>query len=106
MMEVGVNETSVHPGFRSALLSVTIGASWDGDGSTDEVFSNFMIAKNAQLRQLGNGSYPNESTGKSSTWKTDFWGDNYAKLEKIKRELDPNNVFMCNQCVGWDQWKN
>lgn len=103
-MNVSTTATSVHPGFRTALMSLGIGASWGGDGSTDDGFAEYMIDMNKKIRNFGDGSYPNESTGKSATWKSDFWGSNYDRLAQIKKTWDPDNVFMCNQCVGWDRW--
>jgi FAD/FMN-containing dehydrogenase len=50
---------------------------------------------NKKIRNFGDGSYPNESTGKSATWKSDFWGSNYDRLAQIKKTWDPDNVFIC-----------
>ena len=34
-----------------------------------------------------------------------FWGANYARLLKIKREYDPTDVLWCTPCVGNEGWK-
>jgi hypothetical protein len=33
-------------------------------------------------------------------WQTVFWGSNYNRLFKIKKEVDPTGVFYCRACVG------
>jgi hypothetical protein len=33
-------------------------------------------------------------------WQTAFWGANYDKLLKIKKQVDPTGVFYCRSCVG------
>jgi len=38
-------------------------------------------------------------------WQKTFWGDNYARLLKIKREMDPSDVFWCTPCVGSERWQ-
>jgi hypothetical protein len=38
-------------------------------------------------------------------WKNTFWGTNYARLLKIKREVDPDDVFWCAPCVGNERWR-
>lgn len=35
---------------------------------------------------------------------TTFWGDNYERLLRIKRSVDPHDVFWCSPCVGNDRW--
>lgn len=37
-------------------------------------------------------------------WKRAYWGDNYPKLESLKRKYDPKNVLWCTPCVGGDQF--
>lgn len=34
-----------------------------------------------------------------------FWGSNYPRLLDIKRQLDPDDVFWCQACVGHESWK-
>lgn len=31
------------------------------------------------------------------------WGENLARLEAIKKEIDPSGIFNCNKCVGNNQ---
>jgi hypothetical protein len=38
-------------------------------------------------------------------WQQTFWGSNYARLLRIKREVDPTDVFWCSPCVGNERWK-
>lgn len=47
-------------------------------------------------------AYVNEASPGEPDWKNVFWGEHYAKLETIKKKVDPNNVFWCSPCVGAD----
>lgn len=38
-------------------------------------------------------------------WQQAFWGENYERLLKIKREVDPRDVLWCHPCVGNDRWE-
>ncbi len=38
-------------------------------------------------------------------WQHTFWGANYERLLKIKREVDPDDVFWCTPCVGSERWQ-
>jgi hypothetical protein len=38
-------------------------------------------------------------------WQTSFWGSNYPILLQIKKEVDPDDVFWCNPCVGNEGWE-
>ena len=37
-------------------------------------------------------------------WHQSFWGSNYPRLDKIKKEVDPHDVFWCTPCVGNENW--
>jgi FAD/FMN-containing dehydrogenase len=50
----------------------------------------------------GGGSYTNEGDFFERAWKSEFWGSNYARLERIKREYDPDNFFRVHHGVGSD----
>lgn len=60
------------------------------------------------LRDLApdTGAYMNEGSGRyEPNWQKSFWGDNYARLLKIKKTVDPDDVLWCNPCVGNEGWQ-
>lgn len=57
------------------------------------------------LRDLtpGSGAYQNEADTYEPNHEQSFWGlENYQRLLKLKKKLDPDNLFTCHQCVGWE----
>ncbi|MFT3698915.1 MAG: FAD-binding protein [Kofleriaceae bacterium] len=46
------------------------------------------------------GSYVNEGDYFEKDWQRRFWGTNYDRLLKIKKQYDPKNLFTCHHCVG------
>lgn len=50
------------------------------------------------------GTYANEANYFQKNWQRDFWGQNYRKLLKIKKEYDPKGLFFCHHCVGSEFW--
>jgi hypothetical protein len=49
------------------------------------------------------GAYLNEADPYEPNHTRSFWGDeNYERLLKIKRQLDPDNLLSCFRCVGYD----
>ena len=48
------------------------------------------------------GTYINEANPYEPDWKNAFWGPNYEKLLEIKQRIDPENLMVCNRCVGAD----
>lgn len=65
-----------------------------------------MVAVSRALEKIvgkNGGTYINEANPYEPNWKEVFWGKaNYARLEKIKRRIDPRNLMVCNRCVGTD----
>lgn len=49
---------------------------------------------------FGSAAYYNEDYGFEANWQESYWGDNYARLLKIKNVLDPHRVFNGNTYVG------
>ncbi|XP_033727135.1 FAD-linked oxidoreductase easE-like [Pecten maximus] len=102
VQEVGTADTAVHPGFRECYMSLTTGIGWSGAGDHDHEFVVEGQKVREKMRPFGYGSYRNEGSADSPSWKDDFWGSNYNRLLAIKRVYDPDNVFSCVDCVGRD----
>ncbi|KAK0644578.1 FAD binding domain-containing protein [Cercophora newfieldiana] len=101
--------TAVNPGWRRAYVHATTSVTFP---SLDRAARDAAVKKsNAYadgLRELapGMGAYVNEASKyEPGNWQKTFWGDNYDRLLKLKRELDPNDVFWCQPCVGNERWQ-
>jgi len=51
------------------------------------------------------GSYLGESDREEVGFQQSFYGRNYERLLKIKRELDPWDVLWAKTAVGSDRWE-
>src|SRR5947207_696831 len=54
----------------------------------------------AKLAGPNAGCYLNEDHPLEPDLPDLFWGSNYPRLLKIKKDVDPNDVFWCSACVG------
>lgn len=52
----------------------------------------------------GGGAYFNEADANEPNWQVSFFGSNYAKLARIKRERDPWHVFWAPSTPGSEAW--
>ena len=50
------------------------------------------------------GSYVSESNYFEKDWQHAYWGNNYPRLEAIKRQYDPDGLFFVHNGVGSEQW--
>lgn len=49
------------------------------------------------------GAYQNEGDTYEPNYGHSFWGkENYNRLLRIKKTLDPENLLSCFRCLGWD----
>ena len=49
-------------------------------------------------------SYVNETDYFQADWQTAFWGDNYARLKRVKNHYDPDGLFFVHHGVGSETW--
>ncbi|KAL3471064.1 hypothetical protein BJX99DRAFT_267057 [Aspergillus californicus] len=103
---------SVHPAWRTAYAHcMTYGAPVNstGDPATELAAGTEWYEANIEpvWRNWapGGGSYANEGNVFSSTWKEDFYGENYGRLLEVKREYDPAESLFVLGGVGSDMWE-
>ncbi|KAI9373503.1 hypothetical protein BJX61DRAFT_552181 [Aspergillus egyptiacus] len=77
-----------------AAEALAIGTEWYED-NIEPVWRNWAP---------GGGSYANEGNVFSSTWKEDFYGENYDLLLEVKRKYDPSESLFVSGGVGSDMW--
>ena len=70
----------------------------------EDLLTNTYVAA---LRKLApdTGAYVNEADPHEPDFQHAFWGDNYKRLLKIKRNVDPDDVLWCHPCVGNEKWE-
>ena len=104
-----VSDNAVLPAWRSALLTVLVPSVWDFtiprslEEERESQLTNSIIPKLTALTP-GSGTYMNEADFQLATWKQDFFGKNYARLNSIKTKYDPGNLFYATTAVGSDGW--
>ncbi|XP_012945238.1 uncharacterized FAD-linked oxidoreductase ARB_02478 [Aplysia californica] len=97
--------TPVNPYFRSGLMSLSCGVSWDSSKVLNgSAYIDMSRRLGLSLRKVATGVYFNECDEDLTDWKTMFWGSmtNYCKLKAIKQRVDPDHFLWCHNCVGSD----
>ncbi|KAL4787306.1 hypothetical protein BJX76DRAFT_345599 [Aspergillus varians] len=105
----GPGASAVTPAWRTGLwhaihLRPFSGSTIDNPGAVRDIFQAAHDTMNP-LRQLtpNGGSYQNEGDAFETDPIGTFWGkENYERLLRIKKEVDPTNLLSVHQGVGWD----
>ncbi len=60
----------------------------------------------AELKKAapGAGAYVAESSFFETDWQRAYWGDNYPRLQAIKKQVDPDGLFFAHHGVGSEEW--
>ncbi|UNI22232.1 hypothetical protein JDV02_008139 [Purpureocillium takamizusanense] len=98
---------SVNPAWRNAYVHALSSSSFPPFNKTAERETvKRLDAAMQPLRALTpkSGAYLNEALPFEKDWQHTFWGSNYERLLKIKRTVDPTDVFWCAPCVGNERW--
>ncbi|KAM0254637.1 hypothetical protein ACHAQJ_006606 [Trichoderma viride] len=99
---------AVNPAWRTAYVHAINSDSFGPFNKTAENNAIATLDKEFQpLRDLTpkSGAYINEAFPFEKNWQRTFWGSNYARLLRIKRQVDPTDVFWCAPCVGNERWQ-
>lgn len=102
-------DSAINPAWRRAIMHLTFHRGWYDD---TPVAAQEAITKNITNVEMGMvkalepdmGAYLNEADPNDEDWQKIFWGDNYERLGAVKKEWDPQDVFMCYPCVGAERW--
>ncbi|UJR23879.1 hypothetical protein I4U23_026851 [Adineta vaga] len=103
---------SVNPLWRTTLLHMLSAQSWpDETSKEDQERLAKLVTKNVEVLQTisggaQSGAYLNEADPNESDWQQKFFGtrEHYNRLKAIKDRVDPNGIFVCNKCIGSDDW--
>ncbi|KIX03880.1 uncharacterized protein Z518_07433 [Rhinocladiella mackenziei CBS 650.93] len=101
------NNTSVHPIWREGRAIMSFGTDWEDTAPEAEKHQKRLLLVDMSKRWSkiagpNEGTYVNEANPFEPNWQKVFWGSNYERLMKIKKQKDPTNLFVCNRCVGTD----
>ncbi|KAI1346667.1 hypothetical protein F5Y01DRAFT_16902 [Xylaria sp. FL0043] len=100
--------TSVTPTWRKAVVHAVNGHEFAPLNATARAEALTIVSNLTEpYRKLAPdmGAYVNENNPGEPDWQHTFWGENYERLLKIKRAVDPEDVLWCHPCVGNDRWK-
>lgn len=109
-------DTSINPAVFDNIAFITIGAWQQGrfvgieghepNRQQAKLQYDGNLAASAAIRKAtpGGGSYSNEGSYFEENWQSEFWGDNYPRLLRIKKKYDPTNLFTVHKGVGWGEY--
>ncbi|KAK4156094.1 hypothetical protein C8A00DRAFT_12939 [Chaetomidium leptoderma] len=103
----GTAASGANSHWRDAIWFGIMGTGWAPDISTTEleavqrkITDNWM----GRLRPFGPGAYLNEGDVMEPDFAGAFYGTNYDRLLKIKRRVDPHDLFWAPTAVGSERW--
>lgn len=103
--------TSLNPAWRKALLHMVYSQSLPNEPSNRDFESaRLQIHKSVNHLEAIAGdeqsSYMNEADANEVDWQEKYFGprEHYHRLKIIKRNFDPNDLFICKNCVGSEDW--
>jgi FAD/FMN-containing dehydrogenase len=109
-------DTAIHPAvvtsFALAIVAAGQGPAYPGiPGREPEVARGRAAAAAIErcMRELRDvagrsASYVNETDFFKPGWQQAFWGENYARLRRIKHKYDPEGLFFAHHGVGSEEW--
>ncbi|KAI0319090.1 FAD-binding domain-containing protein [Amylostereum chailletii] len=97
--------TALTGAWRDSVYHVIVNKVWEFNATTADIQGAYTDLTDAVagLRAITpDASYQNEGDIHEPNHEVAFWGDNYARLLNVKNKYDPEGIFECWQCVGWD----
>ncbi|KAI0887740.1 FAD-binding domain-containing protein [Annulohypoxylon maeteangense] len=99
--------TSVHPAWYDSLWDISTSLTIPWGASYEQRLQNMTAITKAtllaeELTGTEGGTYTNEANPFTPNWRESWWGDNYERLLEIKKRYDPEGVFKCWKCIGFE----
>ncbi|KAH7069060.1 hypothetical protein BKA63DRAFT_536314 [Paraphoma chrysanthemicola] len=99
---------SVNPAFRNeqsmiVAINLVLDQTASGWKAAVEQLNNDVLNPLREISPAG-GSYGNEADIAEPNWQNAFWGKNYPRLLKIKKQVDPTGLFYVHHGVGSEDW--
>lgn len=103
-------DNAVNPAWRNSIYHIIAGAPVNHKNSTLNIMASRSALTNGTMKKWrditpGSGSYLNEADRLEPDWQQSFWGNKYARLLEIKKELDPRDIFWAHNAVGSEGWR-
>ncbi|WP_330297742.1 FAD-binding oxidoreductase [Streptomyces sp. NBC_00503] len=105
-MAVGGNANNVSPTatayvHRQANFVIGYVGQLDAPTPESEAAASAFVQTGADvLNPISNGAYVNFPGSSLPDWATQYYGDNYLRLKKVKKAYDPNNFFRHPRSIG------
>jgi FAD/FMN-containing dehydrogenase len=106
------NQNAVLPAWRAGpLVHATLTTPWSDDPAAwDRMLANQRLMTDDILPALekvtpGSGAYMNEADFRQPRFQEVFFGENYGRLERVKRVYDPEGLFYATKAVGSERWE-
>jgi beta-glucosidase-like glycosyl hydrolase len=84
---------------RSATAVLQLIASWAAGGTGDPSRQWLADAAGQARKRIGTAAYANYANADLANWQTAYYGANYARLQRVKRQYDPDRLFDFPQAV-------
>jgi FAD/FMN-containing dehydrogenase len=99
---------SVTPAWRKATWHIVIKDGFANDANTSTILNSYRKVYEAAnlFRKIApdSGAYQNEADLYEPRHEQSFWGaENYARLIRLKKKIDPENLLTCWQCIGYEK---
>ncbi|KAL5333442.1 hypothetical protein BJX70DRAFT_392161 [Aspergillus crustosus] len=105
----GPGASSVTPAWRNGLWHVIFTRQFEGTTTDPDVVQKVWQTTHDIMNPLRDitptgGAYQNEADPFEPDAVRSFWGEeNYARLLRIKKEVDPTNFLTVHGAIGWDE---
>ncbi|KAE8364062.1 hypothetical protein BDV27DRAFT_129077 [Aspergillus caelatus] len=103
-------DNAVNPAWRRTVMHALSSVNWSPNATAQEIAAarhNFTYGHMQRWCDVspGAGSYLGESDRMEPDFQQAIYGENYGRHLKLKREVDPGDVFWAATAVGSEEWR-